>query len=46
MWIVLVFAGFVVIGLGPSRTTRVDTGLAAGLVVVVLSYIALSRHLL
>ena len=46
MWVVLLFAGFVVVGLRDGGSLRNETSAVATLIVLVLFYVSLTRHLL
>jgi hypothetical protein len=46
MWIVLLFGGFLAVGLRRGRTARADTMVLSGSILVVLAYVAAWKHLL
>jgi hypothetical protein len=46
MWIVLLFAGFVAVGLRRGTAPGSDTAAAVVLIFVMLMYVSLTKHLL
>jgi hypothetical protein len=46
MWVVLLFAGFLVVGLRQGTTRRADAALVAGMTGALVLYVAAWKHLL